>query len=211
MFNLDEFMDRITFVSDRGSNFVSGFRDFHVLFCVAHRLNNILKRTFYQVAKKKKKNITPVKSFTISTNVTRMEVTLTKIQSKTTTSSFASPGVSIESFDDDKDENDDDSEDSSEEETDGDPFDYTESTIAELIPAAKQVIDTISQCKALVRYVKKVIMTFHMRSKCIFFGSISRQVLIGNCRWRLRIKLPSTRKNSNDRNPPRIRTSEALQ
>lgn len=157
VFNLDEFMDKIAFVSDRGSNFVSGLRDFHVLFCVAHRLNNILKRTFYQGAKKKKKNVTPMKSFTISTNVTRIEVTPTKIQSKTTTaSSFASPGVSSESFDDEKDDNDDDSEDSSEEENDGDPLDYTESTIAELIPAAKQVIDTITQCKALVKYVKKV-------------------------------------------------------
>ena len=53
-----------------------------------------------------------MKSFAISTNATRMEGTLTKIHSKTTTT--------------------------------------------ELIPAAQQVIDTIAQCKALVRCMKKV-------------------------------------------------------
>jgi hypothetical protein len=158
VFNLDEFMDRITFVSDRGSNFVSGLRKCHVLFCVAHRLNNILKRTFYQGVKKKKRNITPMKSVTVSTNVTRVEVTPTKVQSKTTTttSSLASPGTSGETFDDEHDDKADELEDSSDEEDDGDPLDYTEATIENLATAAKEVVDTITHCKALVKYVKKV-------------------------------------------------------
>jgi hypothetical protein len=45
-------MDLITFVTDRSSNFVKGLRSFKVLYCVAHRLNNILKTTFYQQPKR---------------------------------------------------------------------------------------------------------------------------------------------------------------
>ncbi|CAF1533718.1 unnamed protein product [Adineta ricciae] len=128
VFNLHEVMDKITFVSDRGSNFVSALRNYNVLYCVAHRLNNILKRTFYQGLKKKKKNMTPMKSFTFSTNITQKE------------------GV--------EDDNDGDSEDSSDEDDD-DSVDYTVETIAQLNPTAKQVLNTITHCKSLVKYAKK--------------------------------------------------------
>ena len=47
-FGLDRYMDDITYVTDRGSNFIKAFRLHKVLYCVAHRLNNILKRCFYQ-------------------------------------------------------------------------------------------------------------------------------------------------------------------
>ncbi len=47
-FDLDRYMDDITYVTDRGSNFIKAFRSHKVLYCVAHRLNNILKRCFYQ-------------------------------------------------------------------------------------------------------------------------------------------------------------------
>ncbi len=154
-FDLHELMDKITFVTDRGSNFVSAFRNFDVLYCVVHRLNNILKRTFYQGLKKKKKNATPMKSFMVSTNITQMEVTPTKIgrTTTTTTTAVASPDISSEIPDDD---NDGDSEDSTDDEDDEDPLDYTAATITELSPAAKQVLDTITHCKSLVKYAKKV-------------------------------------------------------
>lgn len=45
-FNLDQRMNQITFVTDRGSNFLKAFRLHKALYCVAHRLNNILKRCF---------------------------------------------------------------------------------------------------------------------------------------------------------------------
>jgi hypothetical protein len=40
-------MHKITFVSDRGSNLVKALEDCTLVHCFAHRLNNILKRTFY--------------------------------------------------------------------------------------------------------------------------------------------------------------------
>lgn len=52
-FGLDNYMDDIFYVTDRGSNFVKAFQSHKVLFCVAHRLNNILKRCFYQNPNKK--------------------------------------------------------------------------------------------------------------------------------------------------------------
>ncbi|CAF3805095.1 unnamed protein product, partial [Rotaria sp. Silwood1] len=48
----------VNILCDRGSNFVKGFRDYDPLFCYGHRLNNILKTSFFQNAKNKKK--TPV-------------------------------------------------------------------------------------------------------------------------------------------------------
>lgn len=42
-------------MSDRGSNFQKAFKSFNPLFCFGHRLNNVLKRGFFQTQKKKKK------------------------------------------------------------------------------------------------------------------------------------------------------------
>lgn len=59
-------MGKITFVCDRGSNLVKALEDFQVVNCFPHRLNNVLKRTFYsagtkeKVEKKRKKK--PLKS-----------------------------------------------------------------------------------------------------------------------------------------------------
>ena len=41
---------------DRGSNFQKGFKTFQPLFCFGHRLNNIVKRAFFQNQIKKKKS-----------------------------------------------------------------------------------------------------------------------------------------------------------
>jgi hypothetical protein len=58
-------MDKIIFVCDRGSNLVKALEDYQVIHCFPHRLNNVLKRTFYSAGtqekrkKKTKKNIKP--------------------------------------------------------------------------------------------------------------------------------------------------------
>jgi hypothetical protein len=55
-------MEKIIFVCDRGSNLVKALEDYKVLHCFPHRLNNVLKRTFYsagteeKILKKKEKN-----------------------------------------------------------------------------------------------------------------------------------------------------------
>lgn len=56
-------MEKKTCVCDRGSNFIKALEDYEVAHCFPHRLNNILKRTFYCAGtaekneKKKKKSI----------------------------------------------------------------------------------------------------------------------------------------------------------
>ena len=64
VFGLKELMDKITFVTDRGSNFIKALMNFRVILCVAHRLNNVLKKTFFQESSKKKKIISPGKLLT---------------------------------------------------------------------------------------------------------------------------------------------------
>ncbi|CAF4252651.1 unnamed protein product [Rotaria sp. Silwood2] len=46
----------INILCDRDSNFVTHFRDYDPLFCFEHRLNNILKTSFFQSAKKTRKS-----------------------------------------------------------------------------------------------------------------------------------------------------------
>ena len=45
----------INIVCDRGSNCVCAFKDFKPIFCFSHRLNNVLKVSFFQETKTKKK------------------------------------------------------------------------------------------------------------------------------------------------------------
>ncbi|CAF1594607.1 unnamed protein product [Rotaria sp. Silwood1] len=54
-FGLDQLMNEITFVCDRGSNLLKALEDYQVVHCFPHRLNNISKRTFYSAGTKEKK------------------------------------------------------------------------------------------------------------------------------------------------------------
>ena len=94
-----------------------------------------------------------MKAFTLSTNTVKTEITPIKIQRKTTTTAISSSDVFCELLDDVIDY---DSEDFSEDEGDDDLVDYTAAIIAELNPAAKQVLDNITHCNSLVEYVKKI-------------------------------------------------------
>jgi hypothetical protein len=47
-------MDKITFVCDRGRNLVRALEDYQVVNCFPHRLNNVLKRTFYSAGTQEK-------------------------------------------------------------------------------------------------------------------------------------------------------------
>jgi hypothetical protein len=149
----------ITFVTDRGANFIRGLRYLKVLHCVANRLNNILKRTFYQQPKqgKKKSRVTPSK--TASKITIETEITPSKTMRRTTTSIQASPEIDSQHIQN-NDENHDDS-DSTEDTSDDDDedefmfLDYSTTTVENLPQSAKNVLQTIKDCKALVAYVKK--------------------------------------------------------
>jgi hypothetical protein len=133
---------------------------YRVLLCVAHRLNSVLKRTFYQESsKKKKKTVSPGKILSVSTSISRTEITPTKTQKTTiTTRTFAeaSPELNDEEM---EDRNATDTEESSSDDSDsdGDEVDYTSTTIDALPAHAKAILEMIKDCKSLVKYVKKVI------------------------------------------------------
>lgn len=95
-FDLDRFMNQITFVTDRGSNFLKAFRSHKALFCVAHRLNNILKQSFYQHVLKKKSKLSD-NVVRPSTAIITTEQTPNKRKKLSTTYLQASPEIEDDS------------------------------------------------------------------------------------------------------------------
>ena len=150
-YDLFEHMDLITYVTDRGSNFVCALRQFKVLHCVAHRLNNVLKRAFYQQPKKKKREkATPNK--TISKVIIETETTPSKTlkRTTTTTSMQSSPEFALPHYPDVIDNHyDSDSTDATSDDDDDDHqyvfIDYSTTTIENLPSSAKHVLQTIQR------------------------------------------------------------------
>lgn len=153
-------MDSIVFVTDRGSNFVRGVRQFKVVHYVAHRLNNVLKRTFYQLPSRSGKNDTPNKP--LSKIIAESQVTPIKFGKKTTTgaSISSSPEFDLPYADEKDDHSETNSGDEISDDDDDDDqcflVDYTVVTVENLPSSAKHVLQMIKDCKALVAYVKKV-------------------------------------------------------
>jgi hypothetical protein len=91
-FGLETFMDTITYVTDRGANFIKAFRSNKVLLCVVHRMNNVLKRCFFQNPTKKS-NPSPGKLIHTSTSSINTEMTPMKMKTVTTVFSNGSPEI----------------------------------------------------------------------------------------------------------------------
>jgi hypothetical protein len=120
-----------------------------VLFCTAHRLNNILKHTFYQNYSKEKK---ADRSKTTTTTVIEQTEKTPNKTTKFRTTIQASPEINsdVEMIDDDDSDTDES------EMSDDDNIDYSSITVSNLPTSAKEILDTIRHSKALVKYTKKV-------------------------------------------------------
>ncbi|CAF3249916.1 unnamed protein product [Rotaria socialis] len=59
LFGLLSYMDnnKITFTSDRGANILKALKGYPVIYCFAHRINNVLKLAIYQTAQNNKKRV----------------------------------------------------------------------------------------------------------------------------------------------------------
>lgn len=57
-----ENLNSVTFVSDQGSNFVKALKPYLSFFCLAHKLNNVLKHAFYQNSSKATKKVLDMSS-----------------------------------------------------------------------------------------------------------------------------------------------------
>jgi hypothetical protein len=95
-FDLVQHMNRITFVTDRGSNFLKAFKSHKAIRCVAHRLNNILKQCFYQHVLKTKPNSSD-KFVRQLTSISAIDETPKKKKNLSTTYLQASPEIEVDS------------------------------------------------------------------------------------------------------------------
>ncbi|CAF1565237.1 unnamed protein product, partial [Didymodactylos carnosus] len=139
-------LNKLNFISDRGSNFVAALRQFTPMYCFAHRLNNILKLSFYQQQKKEKATALALVAASSSLLATRNS-DLTRLELEKTSSDS-------DGFDSDDDI----------------PLnmylsmsvkrdlkknaDITKKPIGELSHASLDFLRTINNCKSLVKYVK---------------------------------------------------------
>ncbi len=152
----------VNIVCDRGSNFVCAFKDFQPIFCFGHRLNNVLKISFFQNNKKKKKT----KFTNVSTGTAAAEpVASVKAESAANLNNKSSTDESGSSTDDDcnaktalpvirrkvtkklkkpvSPKNDL-------------QLSHEKVTVDQIPASAKLVLVCLNQCKKIVKYVKKV-------------------------------------------------------
>ncbi|CAF2786029.1 unnamed protein product [Rotaria sp. Silwood2] len=162
-FGLDQHMDNITFVTDHGSNFIKTFRVNKVSFCVALRLNNILKRCFYQNPIKTNSIKSSNTSVQSNTTITEIQETPKKKKKKSIANLQPSPeiedsteGIREDESDDEEDEDDDGDSCGYGDNCDfGDNHDYKDLAFNQLPNNILEILTTIKNCKSLVKYIKK--------------------------------------------------------
>ncbi|CAF1516085.1 unnamed protein product [Adineta ricciae] len=136
-------LSKLNFVSDRGPNLVKALKPYHPIYCYAHRLNNLLKRSFFQSTQKQKQKETSASEASATSSKTNNE------DDSSTSSSedeieYSLPVVTRKKKTKSKvagaQEN---------------GVDHMKLQLGDLDPAAKTIIQTIVNCKKLVKYVKK--------------------------------------------------------
>ena len=134
----------MSFVSDRGANLVKGLRDYETLFCFLHRINNVLKRSFFQLSSQRKKsdltNTTRPASASLLNDNENDDYHST---SSTDDEETFIPTIQMRK----KKKNTDAS---------STIHDQMKLKLKDFPIEGQKIIKTIEQCKSLVRYVKKV-------------------------------------------------------
>ena len=131
-------------MSDRGANLVKGLRDYETLFCFLHRINNVLKRSFFQLSSQRKKSD--------STNTTHPSAASVlngnenddhHSTSSTDDEETFIPTIQVRKKRKNKDAS-------------STIDDSMKLKLKDFPVEGQKIIETIEQCKRLVRYVKKV-------------------------------------------------------
>lgn len=147
---------------DRGSNFRKAFKSFQPLFCFGHRLNNVLKRAFFQHLKKSSSLDNPLRtvdgssttSITPSSSATQPAEEISTDDSEMSSEDDCEPTVSIPIARKRKDKAKLSSK-SKRVHRDLQPI-QMKMTIDQVPSSAKQVLRTLHQCKRVVKFAKKV-------------------------------------------------------
>jgi hypothetical protein len=135
VFGIDN-LSTINIVCDRGSNFLKAFRELHPITCYGHRLNNVLKRSFFQHQKQS--------STSSAGSVEKTSVSDDEEEDDDNDDSFCIPSKPIKS---NKNLN-------IHRKVGKEQIMTTK--LVDTPPAAQLLIKTIVECKSLARYIKKV-------------------------------------------------------
>lgn len=132
---------------DRGPNLLKALKDYQVLNCFPHRMNNVMKRAFFQLkAKQKPAKITPtIAQETTLLNITKDSYDSSDSNSSTDDEELFKPKKTIKKKRQRK------------QSTVSNGDDPMKLKFEDLTIKAREIIETITQCKKLVRYIKKVI------------------------------------------------------
>ncbi|CAF1479470.1 unnamed protein product [Adineta steineri] len=141
-FDLNDLL-RLNFMIDRGPNLVKALKPYRPLNCYGHRLNNVLKLSFFQTNKKKKKETPGVQGSVAQSNKKQndsdlstssgeddIEIVLPIVKRRKKPNVKAVAGQSI-------------------------PLDPRKLQLKDMEPSAQKVIETVVNCKKLVKYIKK--------------------------------------------------------
>jgi hypothetical protein len=140
-------------MSDRGANLVKGLRDYETLFCFLHRINNVLKRSFFQLSSQRKKsdltNTTHPSSASLMNDNDNDDHHST---SSTDDEETFIPTIQIRKKKKNKDAS-------------STIHDAMKLKLNDFPTEGQKIIKTIEQCKSLVRYVKKVRISSHFENR----------------------------------------------
>ncbi|CAF4557748.1 unnamed protein product [Rotaria socialis] len=138
-FDLIDF-DQLHFASDRGANLVRALRNYDTLFCYPHRLNNILKRAFFQ-SKSNKEQQTKTSSTLACTSLISNTTVTNEIDQENEDNVYSSSST--------------DNEDDKVEPTLPINNKLRKMKFEDLTLAAQEIIKTVTRCKKLVEFVKR--------------------------------------------------------
>jgi hypothetical protein len=144
LYDLQPFMYDIIWVCDRGSNLKKALEKFTVVHCIAHRLNNILQKIFYQAETNKAKK-----------DVAFGEYYVDLVEDEDDLIS-GSDSEEVNASDDDDEKLIDKRTKTINYTTATSSKKNATSTLSQLPSDAKRALVTIIHCKELVRYIKKV-------------------------------------------------------
>jgi hypothetical protein len=133
-------------MSDRGTNLIKALQGYQTLFCFPHRMNNVLKRGFFQL----RSNRTSTKTSATVPATTSLAPDIGTNDSSDSNSSTDEEEV----FKPTKQINKKKRKKESSVTNGNDPMKLK---FEDLPVKAQEIIETIKQCKKLVRYIKKVV------------------------------------------------------
>jgi hypothetical protein len=143
-------LSKLSFMCDRGTNLVKALQNYETLFCFAHRINNVLKRGFFQLKSNQKATNSSATTQTTASSTT----TSGKIDSDESSSSTEEEEEIIKPTKQIKIKTKKPKKDPKSSTVVNDPMKLK---LTDLPTKAQEIIETIKQCKKLVRYIKKVL------------------------------------------------------